>query len=149
MKGIPSYRLTALLASATLGLLLPACSQAPPPAEATEAAAPKDDGWYPHEGGELRYRVQIRFGEELANKKVSGAMPEDWEFARVSAVDTDAEGNVYVFQRGARADPIVVFDREGTKMIRSWGKGFFTKPHGLRLDSEGNVWLTDTGDHAS
>jgi DNA-binding beta-propeller fold protein YncE len=74
-------------------------------------------------------------------------MPKGWKFGRVSAVSTDAQGNVYVAQRGADADPILVFDRTGTKMVTSWGKGLFTTIHGLRVDPDGNVWVTDTGDH--
>jgi outer membrane protein assembly factor BamB len=124
-----------------------ACSDAPEPEPLAADEAVRDDGWYPHEGGLLRYRAQIRFGEELPNKRPSNAMPEGWEFGRVSAVATDSEGNVYVFQRGAAADPIVVFDREGTGMLRSWGRGVFTRPHGLRIDREDNVWITDVGDH--
>jgi DNA-binding beta-propeller fold protein YncE len=140
-----SRRLAPLLLCTFLG-----CGEGPAPSLAAGAASDepvRDDGWYPHEGGLLQYRVQIRFGEELPNKRPSGAMPDDWEFGRVSAVSTDSEGNVYVFQRGTRADPIVVFDREGTRMLRSWGRGMFTRPHAIRVDPEDNVWITDAGDH--
>ncbi len=97
-------------------------------------------GWYPHEGGLLRYRVHIRFGEE------PDTMPEGWKFGRVSAVATDSAGEVYVFQRGRKADPIVVFDAKG-KYLRSWGKGMFGNPHGMRVDRSDHVWITDNGDH--
>jgi DNA-binding beta-propeller fold protein YncE len=100
-----------------------------------------EQGWYPHEGGLLKYRVNIRFGEEPAD-----TMPEGWKFGRVSAVATDNEGQVYVFHRGKKADPIVVFDSKGT-YLRAWGKGMFGNPHGLRVDKENNVWITDNGDH--
>ena len=100
-----------------------------------------EQGWYPHEGGLLKYRVNIRFGEEPAD-----TMPEGWKFGRVSAVATDSEGQVYVFHRGKKADPIVVFDSKGT-YLRSWGKGMFGNPHGLRVDKDNNVWITDNGDH--
>lgn len=136
---------------ATFALLaaLTGCAQGgPEPSLAAEAAqaTPKSDGLYPHEGGFLRYRVAIRFGEELENKTPSHAMPAGWKFGRVSAVSTDKDGNVYVAQRGGDADPVLVFDAKGTKMIASWGKGMFTKIHGLRVDPDGNVWVTDTGD---
>jgi DNA-binding beta-propeller fold protein YncE len=62
----------------------------------------------------------------------------------VSAVTTDAQNNVYVFQRGPKADPIVVFDSTG-KYLRSWGKGMFGNPHGIRTDREGNIWCVDNG----
>src|SRR6516225_2957134 len=89
-------------------------------------------GWYPHEGGLMKYRVQIRFGEE------PDTMPDCWKFGRVSAVATDSSGLVYVFQRGPKADPLVVFDAKG-KYMRSWGKGMFGNPHGLRIDKQDHV----------
>jgi DNA-binding beta-propeller fold protein YncE len=133
-----------------LTIALAACggsSAAPSAAAPAPNGAPKSDGLYPLEGGALRYRAAIRFGEELENKRPSNAMPAGWKFGRVSAVSTDAQGNVYVAHRGTDADPIVVFDRAGTKMVRSWGKGLFTTIHGLRVDPDGNIWVTDTGDH--
>ncbi len=98
------------------------------------------DGWAPHEGALLKYRVEIRFGEE------PDTMPDGFKFGRASAVTTDAQGNVYAFQRGLKADPIVVFDSTG-KYLRSWGKGLFGNPHGIRVDRAGNVWVTDNSDH--
>ncbi len=97
-------------------------------------------GWYPHEGGLLKYRVQIRFGEE------PDTMPDGWKFGRVSAVAVDRTGNVYVFHRGNKADSIVVFSPQG-KYLRSWGKGLFANPHGIRIAKDGNVWVTDTNLH--
>jgi DNA-binding beta-propeller fold protein YncE len=99
-----------------------------------------DRGWFPHEGGRLKYRVNIRFGEE------PDTLPEGWKFGRVSAVATDSRGKVYVFHRGQKADPVIVFDPKG-KYLRSWGRGLFGNPHGLRVDREDNVWVTDNGDH--
>ena len=99
-----------------------------------------ETGWFPHEGGLMKYRVNIRFGEE------PDTMPNGWKFGRVSAVATDAAGEVYVFQRGKKADPVVVFDAKG-RYMRSWGLGMFGNPHGMRADREGNIWVTDNGDH--
>jgi DNA-binding beta-propeller fold protein YncE len=104
------------------------------------SALAQQQGWYPHEGGLLKYRVQIRFGEE------PDTMPDGWKFGRVSSVATDSAGNVYVFQRGKKADPLVVFDGKG-KYLRSWGRDQFGNPHGLRVDRDNNVWITDNGDH--
>jgi DNA-binding beta-propeller fold protein YncE len=98
-------------------------------------------GFYPHEGGLLKYRVQIRFGEEPVD-----TMPDGWKFGRVSAVATDSRGEVYVFQRGKKADPVIVFDASG-KYLRSWGKGTFGNEHAIRIDRDQNVWITDNGDH--
>jgi DNA-binding beta-propeller fold protein YncE len=99
-----------------------------------------EQGWYPHEGGLLKYRVNINFGEEPST------MPAGWTFGRVSSVAVDENNEVYVFQRGRTADALIVFNAEG-KYLRSWGKGMFTNEHGLRIDPDGNVWVTDNGDH--
>jgi sugar lactone lactonase YvrE len=98
------------------------------------------EGWYPHEGGLLKYGVAIRFGEE------PDTMPDGWQFGRVSAVTTDSKGEVYVFHRGTKADPVVVFDGRG-KYLRSWGKDFYGNPHGIRADKQDFIWTVDNGTH--
>ena len=62
----------------------------------------------------------------------------------MSAVATDSSDRVYVFHRGKQ--PILVFDRDG-KFLRSWGDGLLKTPHGLRIDHEDNIWVTDMDDH--
>ncbi len=71
-------------------------------------------------------------------------LPENVKLGQVSAVATDAADNVYVFHRGKQ--PILVFDRQGT-YLRSWGDGLIKTAHGLRVDSQGNVWITDMAQH--
>lgn len=60
----------------------------------------------------------------------------------VSAVAADAAGNVYILQRSADVDPVVVVDPSG-KVIRSWGKGDYQIPHSIHIDPKGAVWTTD------
>jgi DNA-binding beta-propeller fold protein YncE len=43
---------------------------------------------------------------------------------------------------GARANPVHHFDEAG-KEIRSFGGGMFVWPHGIHVDRDGNVWVTD------
>jgi peptidylamidoglycolate lyase len=97
-------------------------------------------GWYPPEGGLLKYRVNLFFGQEPPS------MPEGFELGRVSSVATDAQGNVYVFHRGRKGDPLIIFDKDG-KYLRSWGKGMFVNPHNIRFDAEENLWITDNQGH--
>ncbi len=109
------------------------------------------DGWYPHEGGLLKYQVHIRFGEELVGptqtSREHGTLPAGWKLGRVSAVSTNRAGTeVYVFQRGPEADPMIIFDNKG-RYLRSWGKGLFGTPHGVRLDKDDSVFVTDSKDH--
>jgi poly(3-hydroxybutyrate) depolymerase/DNA-binding beta-propeller fold protein YncE len=71
-------------------------------------------------------------------------LPSEIKLGAVSAVATDAKDNVFVAHRAAK--PILVFDRDG-KFLRSWGDDHLKTPHGLRIDPDGNVWVTDIGLH--
>jgi DNA-binding beta-propeller fold protein YncE len=97
-------------------------------------------GWHPPEGGLLKYRVNLFFGQEPST------MPEGFAFGRVSSIATDSQGNVYVFHRGKRGDPLIVFDKDG-RYLRSWGGGMFVNPHNIRFDAEENLWITDNQAH--
>src|SRR5438128_2490502 len=44
--------------------------------------------------------------------------------------------------RGTKAIPVHHFDESG-KEIRSFGGGMFVWPHGIHVDRDGNVWVTD------
>jgi sugar lactone lactonase YvrE len=68
----------------------------------------------------------------------------DWESGAVSWIAVDRKGRIYEIQRGDKADPVLVLDREG-KVLRSWGKGEFVIPHSIRIDPLGNVWTVDAG----
>ena len=43
---------------------------------------------------------------------------------------------------GTKANPVHHFDESG-KEIRSFGGGMFAWPHGIHVDRDGNVWVTD------
>src|SRR6185295_2503128 len=40
--------------------------------------------------------------------------------------------------------PIVKFDKDG-KFVKAFGGGMFAFPHGIAVDKDGNVWVTDAG----
>jgi sugar lactone lactonase YvrE len=65
------------------------------------------------------------------------------EIGYPSSVAMDANGAIYVLQRGENADPVLVVNRDG-KLIRSWGKGMYKIPHSIRIDSDGNIWTVDS-----
>src|SRR5258706_1187990 len=76
-------------------------------------------------------------------------LPAGRTWGAVGAVDVDRNGTLWVFERcggtrcdDSKLDPIMAFDRTGT-LIRSFGAGMFVFPHGLGLDREGNVYVTD------
>jgi DNA-binding beta-propeller fold protein YncE len=71
-------------------------------------------------------------------------VPDDVKLGPVSGVATDSDDRVYVLHRGAK--PVLVFDRDG-KFLRSWGDDQLKTPHGLRIDKNGYIWITDIGNH--
>jgi hypothetical protein len=68
----------------------------------------------------------------------------DWKSGTVSWVAIGSEGRIYEIQRGNKAAPVLVLNREG-KVLRSWGKGEYEIPHSIRIDPSGNVWTVDAG----
>ncbi len=73
---------------------------------------------------------------------VARSAGEGWESGMISWVALDKAGTIYELQRGDKADPVLVLDREG-KILRSWGKGLYQIPHAIRIDPGGNVWTVD------
>ncbi len=71
-------------------------------------------------------------------------LPEGMTMGPAASVAVDPRGHLFVFNRGPQA--LVEFDENG-KFIRAFGEGIFTRAHGLRLDSQGNFWVTDVGAH--
>ena len=78
------------------------------------------------------------------------------EWGSTSAVYTTPQGNVWVAERCGEntcvghedLDNVFLFDQEGN-LLKSFGAGLFVWPHGIYVDSEGNVWVTDArGDDA-
>src|SRR5262249_30650021 len=58
----------------------------------------------------------------------------------VISVDVDTRGNVWVFHRND--PPILEFSSSG-KLLKSFGSGMFVQPHGMTIDRDGNLWVTD------
>jgi outer membrane protein assembly factor BamB len=85
-----------------------------------------------------------RFTYEVSGKNW-GKLPEGWFYKEATAVDVDSKDNVYVFNRGNH--PMIVFDSDGN-VLRSWGDGLFTNPHGVTIGPEDTVWCVDNKDHS-
>jgi DNA-binding beta-propeller fold protein YncE len=75
-----------------------------------------------------------------------GKLPAGWRYVEVAGVAVDAKDNVFCFTRGEH--PVIVFDRDGN-FLRSWGEGQIRRAHGISLDAEGMLWLTDDLHHTS
>ena len=71
-------------------------------------------------------------------------LPEGVRLGACTGVDVDSKGRIYLLHRGKR--PVVCLDASG-RFIRSWGDECIETPHGLRVDRQDNVWVTDIGNH--
>jgi sugar lactone lactonase YvrE len=77
-------------------------------------------------------------------------MPEGRTWGSLSAVDIDRDGkSIWIAERcggnscaGKTDPPVLKFDASG-KLVKSFGEGMFIFPHGMGVDKEGNIWVTD------
>jgi len=77
-------------------------------------------------------------------------LPAGRTWGSTSAVEIDRDGrSVWVGERcganscaGKTDDPILHFDATG-KLLKSFGSGMFLFPHGIAVDHDGNLWITD------
>ncbi|XP_074651531.1 peptidyl-glycine alpha-amidating monooxygenase B-like isoform X2 [Tubulanus polymorphus] len=93
-------------------------------------------------------------------------LPDDKKLGQVAGVACDSHENVYIFHRGTRVwnamsfnqnnefmekepvkmNTIIVMDKNGN-FVKEFGKNRFYMPHGLHIDNEDNLWLTDVALH--
>jgi DNA-binding beta-propeller fold protein YncE len=76
-------------------------------------------------------------------------LPPGRVMGATSAVAVDHDGNIWVVDRcggndcdGSKLDPIMEFDPNGN-FIKSFGAGKFLFPHGMFIDKEDHIWVTD------
>jgi DNA-binding beta-propeller fold protein YncE len=75
---------------------------------------------------------------------------DERKFGQTISVAIDRDGkSIWVFERcgantcdGSDLAPIHKFDPSGHE-LKSFGAGMFVFPHGLHIDRDGNVWVTD------
>ena len=87
-------------------------------------------------------------------------LPAGRTWGSTSAVDVDKDGrSIWVAERcglntcfdratGTMSplDPILKFDATG-KLVKSFGAGMLVFPHGIHVDRDGNIWVTDGNDN--
>lgn len=87
-------------------------------------------------------------------------LPDGHVLGPVTGVDVDTAQNIVLIHRAWRrwkilneifpdtpisANTILVLDRKTGNQLNSWGANLFIMPHGLTVDKENNVWITDVG----
>ena len=78
-------------------------------------------------------------------------LPEGRSWGSTSAVYPAADGeHIWIAERCGQnscvgkedVDPILLFTPKG-ELVRAFGAGVFVWPHGIHVDPDGNVWVTD------
>jgi DNA-binding beta-propeller fold protein YncE len=73
-----------------------------------------------------------------------GRLPERLQWEAASQISTTPDGQLVVLRR---ANPFfVVLTPEG-EVVRTWGENLFRVAHGLRIDRQGFLWVTDNADN--
>ncbi len=79
-----------------------------------------------------------------------GTLPDGRTWGSVSGIHVDIDGtHIWAADRcgtnscaGSTVDPIVKMDPDGN-VVTSFGGDMFIWPHGMHVDSDGNIWVTD------
>lgn len=79
-----------------------------------------------------------------------GELPDGREWGSTAGVDIDPDGrHIWAIDRcggnscaNSDLDPILKIDPDGN-VVSAIGGGLFLFPHGLHVDSDGNIWVTD------
>jgi len=83
-------------------------------------------------------------------------LPEDYILGMPTGLAINSKGNILVFNRTRpwsfpppeekiKNNIILTIDNETGKLLKSWGADLFLMPHGLEIDSDNNIWVTDVG----
>ena len=87
-----------------------------------------------------------------------GELPEGREWGTTAGIDLDpTDGHIWAYERCGSGglgsggvdcdsnpvDPVFKFDRNTGEVLANFGGGLMVVPHGIHVDSVGNVWVTD------
>jgi peptidylamidoglycolate lyase len=86
-------------------------------------------------------------------------LPANFKLGNPTGISIDTNQNIVIFCRAGRewslfssmpdkpikSKTILIVDKDNGKLIESWGDNLFIMPHGLTVDNENNIWVTDVG----
>jgi sugar lactone lactonase YvrE len=89
--------------------------------------------------------------QETSFKEAGWAqLPKGRSFGYISAIDVDRSGNIWVADHcggsvctDPKVAPVVELTPSG-KYLKSFGAGMFVSPHGIFVDRDDNIWVTDS-----
>src|SRR3954465_1868956 len=73
-----------------------------------------------------------------------GQLPEGGNWGAPSQVATTPEGQIVILRR--MVPSFFVFNPDGT-LVKSWGDTPYKLAHGIRIDRDGFMWVTDNSDN--
>ena len=83
-------------------------------------------------------------------------LPDGRTWGSTAGIDIALDGHIWTYDRcgfvgldggcetNANVDPILKLDRNTGEVLANFGAGLFVLPHGIHVDAEGNVWVTDS-----
>ena len=83
-------------------------------------------------------------------------LPDNRVWGSTAGIDIGPDGHVWAYDRcgglglagGCEAnptrDPVFKFNKDTGAVMESFGAGLFVLPHGIHVDDDGNVWVTDS-----
>src|SRR5262249_23084343 len=88
-------------------------------------------------------------------------LPQGRSWGSTSAVDIDKDGkSIWVAERCglnscadpatgemSKLDPVLEFDGASGRLLKSFGAGMIAFAHGIHVDRDGNIWVTDANDN--
>ncbi len=88
-------------------------------------------------------------------------LPKGFKLGNPTGIGIDSNQNIFIFHRPDRVWPLIgtmpdtyissktilMLDRKNGKLLNSWGSNLFIMPHGLTVDKNNNIWVTDVGLH--
>lgn len=88
-------------------------------------------------------------------------LPQNLKLGNPTGIGVDTNQNIVVFHRAERGwdlfgslpekpiqgKTILIINKDNGKLINSWGDNLFIMPHGLKVDADNNIWVTDVGLH--
>jgi peptidylamidoglycolate lyase len=114
------------------------------------------------------YLLQNKKIETGNNKSTQYVLEENWlklpksiDLGNPTGLGIDTNQNIILFHRASREWPLIgnipkekikentilMIDSKSGNIIKSWGNNLFTMPHGLTVDHQNNIWVTDVGLH--
>jgi len=86
-------------------------------------------------------------------------LPHNFKLGNPTGMGIDTNQDIFIFHRADRtwssidsmpgscisSKTILMLDHDTGKIVNSWGDNLFIMPHGLTVDLNNNIWVTDVG----